>query len=317
MLKLGSQGPRVRSVQEMLKFLGFGAMDFSAGTPKRQDFACDGMFGAQTEAAVLEFQQAEQLYVDGVVGPSTLRVLEDVWRNRQAELSSPMAESVSEAPLAHSLVRVKADPYGNGHDGLYLRDDVAEAYGKVYDGVHAAGGLMTSSGGIRHLDVAATANRSAVSMHYVGRALDLNIYSGMVDPETDPYVASRVEARRYAIFARCAKANNPDAALPESRTIDNCVSYGDRTAGVTVTDRFLNLTDLFADQGFRPIRARPAFERGGDILAAEWWHFQYETGLVEGVTTFGDELLKIYAPEDLADTAPWREHDRAWQVRWF
>ena len=53
LLKVGSKGPEVKSLQE---FLGIGA---------------DGIFGKGTEFAVKEFQKLNGLTVDGLVGPGT------------------------------------------------------------------------------------------------------------------------------------------------------------------------------------------------------------------------------------------------------
>ena len=53
LLKVGSRGPEVKSLQE---FLGIGA---------------DGIFGKGTEFAVKEFQKLNGLTVDGLVGPGT------------------------------------------------------------------------------------------------------------------------------------------------------------------------------------------------------------------------------------------------------
>jgi peptidoglycan hydrolase-like protein with peptidoglycan-binding domain len=317
LLKIGSKGPRVQSVQEMLKLLGYGSWNYSEAEPVREDLVCDGDFGPKTESAVIAFQTAEGLYADGIVGSSTMRSLQDAWQQRNLELNAATLDGTSVAPLTYSLVRVPADTYGDGYNRLQLRNDVADAYLKVYEAVHAAGGILTSSGGIRHLGANVSANRSAASLHYVGRALDLFVGSGMNDAKKDPFVASRIAERTYEIHVRCSKDNNPDAKLPRKRKIENCVTYFDRIDGKAVTDHFLNVTELFAEHGFHGIRARRSFERGGSWAGAEWWHFQYETGLVDGVSTFGEELQKIYSRDQLVGSSPWSERDRVWQVNWF
>jgi hypothetical protein len=63
-LKRGSSGPNVVRLQQKLKELGFD--------PK----GADGNFGSDTEAAVIAFQQANGLEVDGKVGPDTRAALQ-------------------------------------------------------------------------------------------------------------------------------------------------------------------------------------------------------------------------------------------------
>jgi peptidoglycan hydrolase-like protein with peptidoglycan-binding domain len=58
-LKKGSTDPAVKDLQEALKTLGF------------DPGPVDGIFGAQTENAVKQFQQAREIPVDGVVGRVT------------------------------------------------------------------------------------------------------------------------------------------------------------------------------------------------------------------------------------------------------
>lgn len=62
-LRLGMRGPAVTRLQERLKSLGF-----YQGT-------IDGVFGAETQAAVQEAQRSSDLEPDGVVGPDTWTVL--------------------------------------------------------------------------------------------------------------------------------------------------------------------------------------------------------------------------------------------------
>lgn len=61
-LKRGSKGEDVKSLQNALNKLGYG-------------LAVDGDFGAKTETAVLKFQAAKKLTVDGIVGAKTLASL--------------------------------------------------------------------------------------------------------------------------------------------------------------------------------------------------------------------------------------------------
>jgi hypothetical protein len=62
-LKRGDSGAAVTQLQK-----GLVALGFSAGTP-------DGTFGAATEAAVVDFQQSNNLPPDGIVGADTVRLL--------------------------------------------------------------------------------------------------------------------------------------------------------------------------------------------------------------------------------------------------
>jgi len=66
-LQIGSRGENVRKVQLQLLALGYELPKFGA----------DGRFGKETEEAVREFQEDNDLQVDGIVGPETLDLLMD------------------------------------------------------------------------------------------------------------------------------------------------------------------------------------------------------------------------------------------------
>ena len=253
----------------------------------------DGIFGPKTEAAVLSFQVRRGLYDDGIIGSRTWAEL----RRGHENLLLPW-------------VRVPADKYGEGYGSFQLREDVAEQYMLVRDACQEAGALITSSGSKRSLTAPVGSNRSPTSLHYVGRALDLFVYSAMVDPEIDPLVCVQdITADRYwTVWARCEGG--------EQHTLDGYMYKGRTTK--TVCGKFINLTELFARHGFMRIRARKSFftnpsNNGG----AEWWHFQYEGGLVRESTTFGDELLRMYTIEQVSGTPPWEESGRVWGVNWY
>ena len=67
-LKRGDSGADVRELQ--IRVAGW-----AADSPSKTHVAVDGVFGAQTEAAVKRFQRAYGLTVDGIVGPQTQAVL--------------------------------------------------------------------------------------------------------------------------------------------------------------------------------------------------------------------------------------------------
>ena len=61
-LKSGMRGDDVRVLQEYLSCLGY-------------EITVDGIFGAQTDKVVRQFQKEHGLTVDGIVGPQTIAAL--------------------------------------------------------------------------------------------------------------------------------------------------------------------------------------------------------------------------------------------------
>ncbi|MEM9717303.1 MAG: peptidoglycan-binding protein [Pseudomonadota bacterium] len=326
----------VAAVQEMLAFLGYMAEDGRVEGPSLTKLLVDGIFGPRTEAAVVSFQEYEGILADGIVGPQTMEALEGAYARRQVELASPgslfdaefdgvvSAERNDDVQQRIPLVRVKMDAYGEGYGRITMRADAAAALEKVRETLHAHGAILTTSGGIRSLTANVSSNRSATSMHYVGRAVDLFVYSGMNNIDDDPYVIrprksaptgdeTRGTDRYWTVYARCKKQGN----LAKHQTFEDAVTYRNRKSGVETSGKFLNLTELFRLHGFSAIRARPSFERGGSWLGAEWWHFQYEKGLVKGVSTFGGELLRTYNRASIEGTPPWKYRDRVFGETWF
>lgn len=293
-LKLDSRGEDVKTVQETLKQLGF------------QPGPVDGVFGAKTENAVIQFQEEHALYADGIVGPTS-------WQNLRRALAIHIEEQLQPAgDTTHNelmqWVRVPADAYRDGYDRFFLREDAAAAYMNIREIVTEAGGKLTSSGARRALNANVSASRSATSFHYTGRALDLMVGSAMENRGRDPYVVAADGDRYWRVFVRADGGQQMDI---------NAVTYGSRNNGKITSGKFLDLTELFEQQGFRRIRARRSFFTGGTWLGAEWWHFQYETGLAQGESSFGNELLRVYTRDQLEDTPPWRYRDRVFGINWF
>ena len=71
-LRRGASGPGVGEVQSVLADLGF-AMSVSLG--KGQP---DGVYGAETEKAVKDFQRSQGLLEDGIAGRDTIGALDEI-----------------------------------------------------------------------------------------------------------------------------------------------------------------------------------------------------------------------------------------------
>lgn len=309
-LRLGSNGPDVKLLQQALIAKGY-------------KIVADGAFGPKTEDAVEAFQRSQKLYADGIAGKITLTAL-GIW-----DSSSPTpAPTPQPTEALSSWVRCPADklPNKGGYTYTVLRFDTAQPYSRLYDSAHMLGGTVTSAGGKRALASKAGPNRSRTSMHYVGRAFDVAVPTGMIDPETDQYICVQVPGtHKWTVWCR--------STLDPDELADRCKALGIAGGTVTLDGTYVqakkvlhkpvlcvafDFTALARKYGFASISARKAFFDKADVGAAEWWHFQWVTGLVKGKSTFGSELLKIYSLADAQKFVYWTEaKDAVYGVSWF
>lgn len=111
MLRMGSTGPKVRELQAMLIRLGYPVK-------------VDGDYGPSTKAAVMQFQKANGIEVDGVAGPETQRVLSAVPR---FEGEAPGAQS----PLEVDEVKSGGGTAAGGGGIAVAADKVQEMADKI------------------------------------------------------------------------------------------------------------------------------------------------------------------------------------------
>lgn len=296
-LRRGDSGPVVERLQDDLSTVGYHVV-------ARGD-AGYGDYGPRTEAAVEAFQEANDLYPDGDFGPLSRRRLDELLGREIAPWPQIPAAGLQNTWARYEL-QGPFPPGYRGYKRFTVRDDVGHALGRVDGVLRAWGSGLLSSGGKRYLEDGAGRNRSATSLHYLGRAVDLWIYAAMQDPETDPFVCVRdplLGDRRYRVYAR----GNGSVTL----SLDAIHKRGT----TRVTGSFIDLTQIMADHGFQGIPARRSAWRkeNANYGGTEWWHFQYEEGLELGVTTFGDELLRVYTQAELFGTAPWSRGDAVWR----
>ncbi len=101
-LKVGSRGSSVKTLQSKLKRWGY----YSGSV--------DGIFGAQTEAAVKSFQRANRLEADGVVGQKTAKMLGlDIGQTTTTSTSGQTSATSSNVYLLARLIygEARGEPY--------------------------------------------------------------------------------------------------------------------------------------------------------------------------------------------------------------
>ncbi|MGM7724141.1 peptidoglycan-binding domain-containing protein [Metabacillus sp. Hm71] len=80
----GDSGPFVRDIQQELIKAGYRLPRYGA----------DGIFGEETENAVMKFQRDHHLAVDGLVGPITLNKLQEVNHQRVSSTDFPLPTGI-------------------------------------------------------------------------------------------------------------------------------------------------------------------------------------------------------------------------------
>lgn len=300
LIKRGMTGPLVASLQQNLSDLGY-----DLGT-------VDGAFGKNTEAAVKDFQSKKGLGADGIVGAKTLQALDEALKaagKEGAEFDDQPEEApavLKEAAVHYGWVTCPADkvPGKDGYGSTILRTDAAEAYKALKAEINSLGGVVTSAGGRRALSSGAGPARSKTSMHYTGLAFDMSLATGMQNTATDPYLCVRVPGtRKWTVWCKSDKAPVVSLDVVTCRT-----KSGKTELTTTKMDvKAFNFTDVAAKHGFVSISARKSFFEGGAYGGSEWWHFQYNRALTEGVSTFGDELLKVYSLNEAKKFVYWDE----------
>jgi N-acetylmuramoyl-L-alanine amidase len=130
-IRRGNKGPFVKEIQEDLIKAGFSMSPYGA----------DGSFGPATENAVMRFQKRYGLGVDGLVGPATLRKLEEVIKqNNSTDDEFPLPNGVwgrgdkgeEVRMIQRALKHINFDP--KMIDGSYgpLTEDAVRRFQSMY-----------------------------------------------------------------------------------------------------------------------------------------------------------------------------------------
>jgi hypothetical protein len=234
---------------------------------------------------IKSFQLREKMAdADGLPGEETLWRLQKNWANqRNLEIN-----------------RVAADKVGSyeGYSYFELREDIAKLYDAMRSEITKFGGVITSDGGSRALDVIIKDSGSTASFHYGYMAIDLAMSTGMQNPATDPFIITK-EGKGWHVWQRNEKGieQTLDAVRAYSKKVGD--KYIGKTDVKKVTTKVIDFTYIARKYGFFPIGPKSCFP--SNEACAEWWHFQCEAVLVPFISQFGIELLSLrkYTEADL------------------
>lgn len=310
LLRQGSQGEQVERLQRALARLKLYAGKI------------DGDFGPVTEAALEAFQRRSSILADGVFGSTSMQKF-----NRAVGwdpfLCFPpdlvVAEPQAPAEPRMEFVQCPADKVAGvpGYGHITLREDVAAQWLALTAAVHERGGVLMSGGGKRRLHAKSSPSRSRRSMHYLGRAFDLPPYALMQNPNKDPYLVtdSVDQPGRFEVWCRSDDAPMHGLnALKVKQWRDDQGRRRSKIVPVWLVLNVFSLTKLAKAHGFEDIRARRSFVKGGSYAGCEAWHHEYRGGLVPDETTFGEELMRVYSPEQAQKFIYWYEvRDSRWK----
>lgn len=270
----------------------------------KADLSDSDLFDSKMEDAVIDFQTKYGLLADGIVGRTTRKKISELYEGRLRSVYGQEGHLIKrdDAP---------ADKYGDGYLKFNVRADVAEELKSVFSELHSCGAILTSAGGFRDLSVeASNSSMSISSFHYTGRAIDMEVGSGMENPAKDPFVIvaeddkGRDGCRLHRVYAR---------ATSGAQMTLRPVTYQNPLGAGEVTGTFVDLTTIMLRHGFERIRAKPKFYDTSNYpaskryLSAEWWHFQFQLGLTHYSTTFGSELRFVWPQNQLEVSTPWKE----------
>jgi hypothetical protein len=235
---------------------------------------------------------------DGIPGENTLFEMQKGWASTRG------------ITLVKSGVR--NDAYNGAPLPFRLRSDAFPFYNKLYDEIHAQGGVLTSAGSFRDLSASVTAGRSSTSMHYTGLAIDLHTASGMQNTTGNPYLIERSDTNRWQLWNKVQQPNG------QIRNV-NAQIYNSNSKSITPvagSERVIDFTKIANNNGFKDIGNRSCFPE--DYMCAEWWHFQCEEVLVPYISQFGTELLTIYSESELtAHPNIWQNRKKIFKKEWF
>jgi peptidoglycan hydrolase-like protein with peptidoglycan-binding domain len=253
----------------------------------------DGFFGGGTKRAVLRFQRRAETslyrvkkgpvpadvksitYACGITGICDFSTAKEI----RLWVSSGVL-----APLGRFSV--------TGVSGGRLRSDIAAKWGVVTAKVKAAGGVVDGPYGDTTRPVTfrkSTGGNSLFSLHYTGRAVDLN--QGLAGGKGQRYYVVKEVVGSNTFWRIYCKTDNQKGLQGKKISKAKKIKYYSFWAKKEIDlppAYYIDLTKTLKDSGFIRIKAHSNWKT--NPKGTEWWHFHYDN-LLEA--TFQDEMELI------------------------
>jgi hypothetical protein len=179
-----------------------------------------------------------------------------------------------------------------------VRSDFAPAIDAALKAIHDRGcALPLLSPGRGLPPVGASAAPSSGLLLYLGRTLDLMPSAALHDPDADPLALAQPDAGGPAqVVARQLDGNAPQAAAVAAAVWNAWQCDASACQQITASRRYLPLAPILNAAGwYQPAPGNPhTLSQPGN-----WARWTNITGLVAGVTLFGDELQLLYSQTDI------------------
>jgi hypothetical protein len=189
-----------------------------------------------------------------------------------------------------------------------MRSDFVLAFDAALKAIHDRGGRLPILTPVRTLPPATTATPPPDDLLvFVGRTLHLVPSVALAGPDTDVLAVARLTAEAVGQERVVARVLDSAAPAAPSVTPQNWTAWKrDPATSAFVEDAgggpraYIDLNPILNAAGWYRLRPIDTAALG---KPESWARFENVTGLVSGVTTFGDEVRLLYTPGQIAASA--------------
>jgi hypothetical protein len=182
-----------------------------------------------------------------------------------------------------------------------IRNDFASAFDQALKTIHEAGCVLPLFSPLPGLPPAAPTPPAPTDLlRFLGRTLDLAPSAALIDPDADALAVARPQGSGPADLEVVAR--QVDAAAPQagSVTAQPWIAWqcdANQCTETTANRTYLRLTPILNSAGWYQPKPTPPSKLSAPGTWARWTNI---TGLIAGITTYGDELRLRHTSSEIA-----------------